>query len=117
MEIKAKFPPVVSAFMQSDARTRHIIGPFRSGKSSGAVVELIRRSAMQKRGPDGYRRSKWMVVRNTMRELRDTTMRTFLNWFPSGTIGYYKETGTTYFIEVDDIRAEVLSAPSTRRKT
>ena len=87
------------------------MGPFRSGKSSGAVVELIRRSAMQKRGPDGYRRSKWMVVRNTMRELRDTTMRTFLNWFPSGTIGYYKETGTTYFIEVDDIRAEVLFRP------
>ena len=111
MRIDAKFPPVVSAFMQSDARIRHIMGPFRSGKSSGSVMEIVRRSAMQKRGPDGYRRSKWMVVRNTMRELRDTTMRTFLNWFPSGTIGYYKETGTTYFIEVDDIRAEVLFRP------
>lgn len=111
LDIKAEFSPVVSAFMQSDARTRHIMGPFRSGKSSGAVVELVRRSAMQKRGPDGYRRSKWMVVRNTMRELRDTTMRTFMNWFPSGTIGYYKETGTTYFIEVDDIRAEILFRP------
>ena len=111
LSINADFSPVVSAFMQSDARTRHIMGPFRSGKSSGCVVELIRRSAMQKRGPDGYRRSKWMVVRNTMRELRDTTMRTFLNWFPSGTIGYYKETGTTYFIEVDDIRAEILFRP------
>ena len=111
LDIKAEFSPVVSAFMQSDARIRHIMGPFRSGKSSGAVVELVRRSAMQKRGPDGYRRSKWMVVRNTMRELRDTTMRTFMNWFPNGTIGDYKETGTTYFIEVDDIRAEVLFRP------
>ena len=111
IDIKAKFPPVVSAFMQCDARVRHIMGPFRSGKSSGSVIEIVRRSAMQKRGPDGYRRSKWMVVRNTMRELRDTTMRTFLNWFPSGTIGYYKETGTTYYIQVDDIRAEVLFRP------
>ena len=111
LNLTAKFPPVISAFMQSDARIRHIMGPFRSGKSSGSVVEIVRRAAMQKRGPDGYRRSKWMVVRNTMRELRDTTMSTFLNWFPSGTIGYYKETGTTYFIQVDDIRAEVLFRP------
>ena len=108
LDIKAKFPPVVSAFMQSDARIRHIMGPFRSGKSSGSMVEFVRRSAMQKRGPDGYRRSRWMCVRNTMPELRDTSLRTFLNWFPSGTIGYWKETGKTYFIEVDDIRAEVM---------
>ena len=103
-----KFPPVISAYMQSDARTRHITGPFRSGKSSASAVEAVRRSAMQKRGPDGYRRSKWMVVRNTMPELRDTTIPTFLNWFPSGSIGFWKETGKTYYIQVDDIRAEVM---------
>ena len=108
IDIKASFPPVISAYMQSDARTRHILGPFRSGKSSGSVVEIIRRAARQARGPDGYRRSRWMVVRNTMPELRDTTIKTFLNWFPSGTIGYMKETGKTYFIQVDDIRAEVM---------
>lgn len=94
--------------MQSDARIRHIMGPFRSGKSSGCMVEFVRRAAMQKRGPDGYRRSRWMCIRNTMPELRDTSLRTFLNWFPSGTIGYWKETGKTYFIEVDDVRAEIL---------
>ena len=108
LDIKASFPPVVSAFMQSDARIRHIMGPFRSGKSSGSMVEFVRRAAMQKRGPDGYRRSRWMCIRNTMPELRDTSLRTFLNWFPSGTIGYWKETGKTYFIEVDDVRAEIL---------
>lgn len=94
--------------MQSDARIRHIMGPFRSGKSSGSVVEIVRRAAMQKRGPDGYRRTKWMVVRNTMKELKDTTLATWLSWFPSGTIGYWKETGSSYFIEVDDIRAQVM---------
>jgi hypothetical protein len=72
------------------------------------MVEFVRRAAMQKRGPDGYRRSRWMCIRNTMPELRDTSLRTFLNWFPSGTIGYWKETGKTYFIEVDDVRAEIL---------
>lgn len=108
LDISAKFPPIVSAFMQSDKRTRHIMGPFRSGKSSGSVVEVLRRSAMQKRGKDGYRRSRWMIVRNTMKQLKDTTLKTWLSWFPSGTIGYWRETGATYFIEVDDIRAEVM---------
>lgn len=94
--------------MQSDARIRHIMGPFRSGKSSGSIVEVVRRAIMQKRGPDGYRRSRWMIVRNTMKELKDTTLKTWLSWFPTGTIGYWKETGATYYIEVDDVRAEVM---------
>lgn len=110
MDIRAAFPPVVSAFMQSDARIRHIMGPFRSGKSSGSVVEIVRRSIMQKIGTDGYRRSRWMIVRNTMKELKDTTLKTWLAWFPSGGIGYWKETGATYFIEPkdSDVRAEVM---------
>lgn len=109
-EIKAAFPPIVSAFMQSDARIRHIMGPFRSGKSSGSVVEVVRRSMMQAPGPDGFRRSRWMIVRNTMKQLKDTTLKTWLAWFPSGTIGYWKETGATYYIEPkdSDVRAEVM---------
>ena len=86
------------------------MGPFRSGKSSGAVVEIVRRSCMQKPGPDGFRRSRWMVVRNTMKQLKDTTLKTWLAWFPSGSIGYWKETGATYYIEPkgSDVRAEVM---------
>ena len=108
LQINAKFPPVVSAFMQSDQRIRHIMGPFRSGKSSGSVMEIFRRAARQKVGPDGYRRSRWMIVRNTMKELKDTTLKTWLSWFPTGSIGYWKETGATYHIEIDNIRAEVM---------
>ena len=108
IDIHAKFPKVISAYMQSDARIRHIMGPFRSGKSSGSVIDIPRRAIRQQRGPDGMRRSRWMVVRNTMKELKDTTLKTWLSWFPSGTIGYWKETGATYFIEVDDIRSEVM---------
>jgi len=108
INLDIKFPPTISAFMQCDARHRDIMGPFRSGKSSGSVVEVVRRATMQKRGPDGYRRSRWMVTRNTMPQLRDTTIKTWMSWFPNKSIGYYKETGKTYFIEIDDIRAEVM---------
>jgi len=108
IELNIKFPKTISAFMQCDARHRDIMGPFRSGKSSGSVVEVVRRAMRQQRGPDGFRRSRWMVTRNTMPQLRDTTIKTWLSWFPNKSIGYYKETGKTYFIEIDDIRAEVM---------
>lgn len=49
-----------------------------------------------------------MVVRDTMPQLRDTTLKTWLSWFPNGSIGTWKETGKTYFINIDDIRAEVM---------
>jgi phage terminase large subunit len=101
-------PRTVGGFMQSDARRRVIMGPFGSGKSSGCVIEIVRRSMMQKRGSDGYRRSRWAIVRNTMPQLRDTTMKTWFEWFPDGSIGYWKETGKTYFIIKGDVRAEVM---------
>ena len=65
---------------------------------------------MQAPGPDGFRRSRWMIVRNTMKQLKDTTLKTWLAWFPSGSIGYWKETGATYYIEPkdSDVRAEVM---------
>ena len=84
-------PRTVSGFMQSDARRRVIMGPFGSGKSSGCVIEITRRAMMQKRGRDGFRRSRWAIVRNTMPQLRDTTMKTWFEWFPDGTIGHWKD--------------------------
>lgn len=101
-------PRTVGNFMKSDARRRVIMGPFGSGKSSGAVIEIVRRSMMQQVGADGYRRSRWAIVRNTMPQLRDTTMKTWFEWFPDGTIGRWKETGKTYYIQMGDVRAEVM---------
>lgn len=73
-------PPTVSAFMDSDAFVRVIMGPVGSGKSSGCVMELLRRAVEQAPGPDKVRRTRWAVVRNTYPELRDTTRKTFEQW-------------------------------------
>lgn len=109
MQVKFTAPgPVASAFIQSDARRRYIQGPFGSGKSSVCVMEIVRRAAQQAPGPDGFRRTRWAVVRNTMPQLRDTTLKTWFSWFPNGSIGHWKQTERTYYIEVGDIRAEVM---------
>lgn len=105
-----KFPPVVSAFMQSNARHRFILGPFGSGKSVGSMVDIPRRAAMQTiaLGGSGKRKTRFAVVRNTMPQLRDTALRTWMDWFPNGSLGYWKETGKTYFIKHGDIDCEVI---------
>lgn len=94
--------------MLSDARWRAIKGPFGSGKSSGCCMEILKRASQQRRGPDGYRRTRWAVVRNTAPQLRDTTIKTWLSWFPNGSIGYWRSSTRDYFIEAGDIRAEVM---------
>lgn len=101
----------VERFMLSDARWRAIQGPFGSGKSSGCCMEIVRRASQQRRGPDGYRRSRWAVVRNTRPQLRDTTLKTWFSWFPDGSIGYWRSTEAVYYIHAGDIRAEVCFRP------
>lgn len=70
-----------------------------SGKSSGCVVEFPYRAQMQAPGPDGVRRTRWAVVRNTARELRDTTIRTFHQWLPPQYFGRWYETDSRYVIK------------------
>lgn len=108
MNINFSFPPTLSAFMQDDSRHRWVLGPFGSGKSVACITEVVRRAAMQAPGPDGKRKSRWAVIRQTQPQLRDTTLKSWMDIFPSGSIGYYKETGKTYFINTGDIQAEIL---------
>lgn len=62
------------------------MGPVGSGKSSACVTEILRRAAQQKPGPDGVRRSRFAVIRNTYGQLADTTRKTFEQWIPA-TVG------------------------------
>lgn len=109
METSATFPPVVSAYMQSDARHRWILGPFGSGKSVGSQIEIPRRAEMQRASIlDNHKKTRIAVVRNTMPQLRDTTMKTWFDWFPNGSLGEYHGLTKTYHIKKDNINCEVI---------
>jgi hypothetical protein len=62
-------------------------------------------------GPDGYRRSRWVVVRNTAAQLKDTTLKTWYDWIPPGIAGRWKESEKTFFLEYGDVKAEILFRP------
>jgi len=49
-------------------------------------------------GPDGIRRSRWVVVRNSYIQLRDTTIKTFHDWFPPKIFGEWRVTDHSYFL-------------------
>jgi len=74
--------PTMIKFHEDDKFVRALIGPIGSGKSVACVMEMLRKSFSQKPNHEGIRKTRWVVVRNTYRELNDTTMQTFFDWFP-----------------------------------
>lgn len=81
--------PVLRAFMRSNAFVRGVRGPVGSAKSSACCVELFRRGLQQEKGADGLRHTRWVIVRNTGPELKTTTIKTWLDWFPEQVFGKF----------------------------
>lgn len=59
----------------------------------------------------GKRKTRFAVVRNTRPQLRDTTLKTWLDYFPNGSLGSYHSSTNTYFIKQNDIECEVIFRP------
>jgi hypothetical protein len=108
LEINYTPPPTGKKFMQSDAKMRVLMGPVGSGKSVTCSFEIIRRASGQLPDERGRRRSRWAVVRETARQLQDTTIKTFLDWFPTGTCGTFMRTTKTYLFKLGDVEAEIM---------
>ena len=85
--------------MWSDAFVRGIMGPVGSGKSALCTNELLRLIMHQ---PN----SRWVVVRNTYRELEDTTINTWMDW--ARPLGEFKHRTMTHYIKQGEHTAEVL---------
>lgn len=79
-----------------------------SGKSVTCCFEVVRRASMQASGKDGKRRTRCAIVRETARQLQDTTMKTWLDWFPDGVCGRLMKTTKTYYLSVGDVECEVM---------
>ncbi len=96
--------PTIKRFHESPAQIRCIVGPIGSGKTTGATWDVCyhRPYFLQRR----YRINKtiWCVVRNTYRELYDTTMKTVFEWFPWGN---YIAGSNTYVLKHPDGGPEV----------
>jgi hypothetical protein len=101
--------PVAKSFMKSNAFVRGIQGPVGSGKSVVCAVELMRRAMQQAPDADGIRRTRWAVIRNTFPELKTTTVKTWLDWFPERDFGKFNWTPPfTHHIRKGSMDAEII---------
>jgi hypothetical protein len=78
--------PTIEAFLDDYSFVTIIRGPWGSGKSVACITKLFEIASRQK-AIRGVRKTRWAVVRNTYAELRDTTIKTWLDWFPEDLYG------------------------------
>ena len=97
-------------FFGSDKFVRGLRGPVGSGKSVAGCIEIFRRSlGQQKSSKDGKRKTRWAVIRNTGPELKTTTIKTWLDWFPEEEYGKFRwSPPLTHHIKIQDIDMEVI---------
>ena len=110
--IDFKYKPdgeVLKTFMKDDTFFRGIRGPVGSGKSVACCIEVFRRALGQAKSADGIRKSRWAIIRNTNPQLRTTTIKTWLDWFPENEWGKFNwSVPYTHRIKKGDIDLEVI---------
>jgi hypothetical protein len=110
--IDFKYKPdgdVLKAFMKDDTFFRGVRGPVGSGKSVGCCVEVFRRALGQDKDKNGIRKSRWAIIRNTNPQLRTTTIKTWLDWFPENDWGKFTwSVPYTHHIKKGDMDLEVI---------
>lgn len=100
---------ILKQYMKDSSFFRGIRGPVGSGKSVASAVEVFRRALMQQPNDKGIRRSRWGVIRNTGPQLKTTTIKTWLDWFPEADYGPFRwGVPFTHHIMVGDLDLEVI---------
>ncbi|BAQ87626.1 large subunit terminase [uncultured Mediterranean phage uvMED] len=100
---------VIKQFMKDTSFFRGLRGPVGSGKSVSCCIEILRRALEQKPSEDGIKRSRWAVIRNTNPQLKTTTIKTWLDWFPEETWGKFTwSVPYTHKVKKGDLELEVI---------
>lgn len=108
-QINYTAPPTCARFMRSNSFGRLIAGPVGSGKTTACIFELFRRACEQAPAPDGLRYTRFAVVRQTLKQLKDTVLKDIVTWLQG--IAEFKVSENTIYITIGDVRSEWLLIP------
>ena len=112
MSINFQYKPegdTLKNFMKSNDYFRGLRGPVGSAKSESCCIEIFRRAILQEKNKEGIRKSRWAVIRNTNPQLRTTTIKTWLDWFPEDKWGDFAwSVPYTHFIRKGDLEIEII---------
>lgn len=85
-------------FVMSNKTTALLCGPRREGKSTGGMARAIR---IAQESDKKYWPMRWLVVRDTWKNLARTTMKTVQQWIP-GSVSHWKDNNTICIFPKDD---------------
>lgn len=104
--------PTISRFMLSETFGRIIAGPIGSGKTTGNIMELLRRAREQEPAADGKRYTRFALCRQTLQQLKATVLKDCEQWlsgFGAGAIWRVSE--STFHLKFEDIHSEWVFLP------
>lgn len=109
MAIQYLATQTASEFHADSSFVRLMLGPVGCGKSVADCEEVFKLAWLQEPGDDGVRRSRWGIIRNTYPELKSTTIKTWLDWFPEEHFGKMKwDSPITHRILLPNFDLEVI---------
>jgi len=98
----------VNNFIQDFSFVSLIIGAIGSGKTLGSIMKWYYLIHLQEPDNTGWRRTRTVVIRNTTVELKDTTIKSFVEWFGDDLKMNWSNLSAVYEDEHDKVRAEIL---------
>lgn len=96
---------VLTRFVFDNSRVSIIQGPVGSGTSSGLIGRVMRHAYQQAPNKQGVRRSKWVFIRPSYPQLRDTIVKTYKEWMTPGI-------GSPDMIETPPYRHHIKDCPA-----
>jgi hypothetical protein len=102
-------PPVCGQFMASQQFFRLLAGPYGSGKTTTVLMELLRRACEQWPGPDGIRKTRFAICRQTLSQLKNTVLKDAVNWFHP--IAHWKVSDSALYFDFKDVHSEWMLLP------
>lgn len=102
-------PNSLVEFFQHDEPFRFIRGPIGSTKTTATIMELMRRAGEQEPQSDGVRRTRAVVVRNTLQQLKTTFLVSWMQLLRP--VSRWKVSDSTIEVRMGDIELDVLLLP------
>jgi hypothetical protein len=99
----------VAKFVASNKQVDYLQGPLGSGKTVALLLRAMRHAQEQKPSPiDNIRYTRWGIVRNTLPDLKRSTVKTWLELFPEHIYGRFNAAPgfMQHLIKYNDIVAE-----------
>ena len=82
LSLFAPVGPVAEDFVNDQRLISAIMGPYGSAKTTSCIRKAVNITLWQKPGPDGVRRSRGCIVRDTYAQLETNVLNSWFTWFP-----------------------------------